>query len=77
MQRKRKLVRTTVVLDDRLVREAVGLTGASTKRAVIHEALETPVAARKQERIWDLHGTVEWEGDLRAMRRARFGLGDC
>jgi Arc/MetJ family transcription regulator len=54
MERKRRLVRTTVVLDDRLVREAMRLTGVPSKREVIHEALEALVAIREQERIWDL-----------------------
>jgi Arc/MetJ family transcription regulator len=65
-------VRATVVLDDVLVREAKALTGLKTKRAVLDEALWMLIRIRKQERIRELFGTVEWEGDLDDMRRSRF-----
>lgn len=69
--RNAKFVRTNVVLDDELVREAMELTGIKTKRGVLAEALRTLVGLRRQERIWDLHGTIEWDGDLADMRRGR------
>jgi Arc/MetJ family transcription regulator len=65
-----------VVLDDALVREAAELTGITTKRALLEDGLRMLVQVRKQEQIWDLYGTVTWDGDLAAMRRSRFGDGD-
>jgi len=79
VREKRKapqFVRTNVVLDEKLVREAMKLTGITTKRAVIEEALRRLVQIGKQQRIWELFGTVEWEGDLDEMRRGRFTDGD-
>jgi Arc/MetJ family transcription regulator len=67
-----ELARTNVVLDGKLVREAMELTGISTKRALIDEALRMLIRIRKQEQIRELFGTVEWEGDLDAMREGRF-----
>jgi Arc/MetJ family transcription regulator len=69
------LVRTNIVLDDALVREAMRLTGIRTKREVVAEALRTLVQLREQERIWDLFGTIEWEGDLGEMRKGRVDNG--
>jgi Arc/MetJ family transcription regulator len=65
-----------VVLDGKLVREAIELTGISTKRALLDEALRMLIRIRKQERIRELFGTVEWEGDLDAMREGRLFDGD-
>ena len=73
----REYVRTNVVLDEALVREAMELTGIKTKRAVVGEALEMLVHVKRQTRIFDLFGKVEWEGDLDEMRRGRFDDGDC
>ncbi len=70
------LVRTNVVLDDDLVREAMEITGITTKRGVIEEALRRIVQIDRQQRIWDFFGKVEWEGDLQEMRRGRFTDGD-
>ena len=74
---EREFVRTNVVLDEELVREAMELTGVKTKRAVLHEALALLVRVRRQTRIFDLFGKVEWEGDLDEMRRGRFEDADC
>jgi len=70
------LARTNVVLDGKLLREAMELTGIGTKRALLDEALRVLVQVRKQERIWELFGTVDWDGDLAEMRRSRFDDGD-
>lgn len=73
---KRDATRTNVVLDDQLVREAMELTGITTKRALLDEALRMLIRIKKQERIRELFGTVDWEGDLDAMREGRFVDGD-
>jgi Arc/MetJ family transcription regulator len=71
-----RMLRTNVVLDDALVREAMALTGIKTKRALLDEALRTVVQLRRQERIWDLYGKVDWQGDLAEMRKGRSADGD-
>jgi len=68
--------RTNVVLDGKLVREAMELTGISTKRALLDEALRMLIRIKKQEQILELFGTVDWVGDLDAMREGRLPDGD-
>jgi len=65
-------VRTSVLLDKDLLREAMKLTGITTKRGVLAEALRLLVQVRTQERIWELRGTVDWQGDLDEMHKSRF-----
>jgi len=62
-------MRTNVVIDDKLMREAMKLARTKTKRETIEEGLKLLVRLRKQERIRSLRGTVHWEGNLDEMRR--------
>jgi len=64
--------RTNVVLDQELVREAKSLTGIKTTRGVIDEALRTLVMLHRQEQVRALRGQLQWQGDLDALRQARF-----
>ena len=61
-------MRTNVVIDDRLMEEALAATGLPTKRAVIEEALRRLVQISRQRELLKLRG-IGWEGDLDAMRR--------
>ena len=63
--------RTNVVLDDELVEECQKLTGIKTRRALIDYALHELLRHRRQRRLLELRGTVDWEGDLDAWREAR------
>ncbi len=54
---------TNIQLDDDLIQEALILGKHSTKRAVVHEALQEYVSKRKQLEIIDLFGTIEYEDD--------------
>jgi Arc/MetJ family transcription regulator len=65
-------MRTNVDIDDELMAKALTATGLRTKKAVIHEALELLVRLRGQEKLRELRGAVQWEGDLDEMRRNRF-----
>lgn len=62
-------MRTNVVIDDRLMSEAMKTSGLRTKRAVIEEALRRFVQFQRQAEIHKLRGKITWEGDLDAMRR--------
>ena len=53
-------MRTNIDLDDNLVREAQRLTGITTKRAVVHEALRVLVANRQRLSLRDLRGKIEF-----------------
>lgn len=61
-------MRTNIVLNDKLVQEAMKLSNASTKKEVIDLALQSFVAELKRRNMKDLFGKVKWEGDLKKMR---------
>ena len=64
--------RTNIVLDDRLVRQAMRLSGAQTKRQAVDLALRELVARRTVYRaLRRLKGKLPWEGDVDAWRRGR------
>ena len=64
--------RTNIVIDDELLREAMMLTGARTKREVVDIALRRLVAKRSLHRaLRRTKGRIRWEGDIDAWRRAR------
>ncbi|WP_456417873.1 type II toxin-antitoxin system VapB family antitoxin [Thiolapillus sp.] len=64
-------MRTNIVIDDRLIDDAIRLTGAKTKREVVDLALKSLVALKKQEKIKSYRGKLKWEGNLDDMRMAR------
>jgi Arc/MetJ family transcription regulator len=61
-------MRTNIVIDDRLMADALKESGAKTKREAVELALQTLIRIRRQEKIRELRGTVAWEGDLGVMR---------
>ena len=61
-------VRTNIVIDDRLMSEAMRLSGARTKRQVVEESLRLMVRLKKQERVRAARGRLRWSGDLDVMR---------
>ena len=65
-------MRTNIELDDDLVREAQALSGISTKRAVVHQALREFVANRKRLDLRDLEGSdlLDPDYDHKAPRAA-------
>ncbi|HRI58051.1 MAG TPA: type II toxin-antitoxin system VapB family antitoxin [Anaerolineae bacterium] len=65
-------MRTNIVLDDYLVAEAMQLSGIGTKREVVDAALRAFVTLQRQRAVLALEGTVSWQGDLDALRTARF-----
>ncbi len=64
-------MRTNIVIDDKLMKEALRATGAKTKREVVERGLKTLVDLRKQEQARQLRGKIKWEGDLDQMRADR------
>ena len=65
-------MRTNIVIDDGLMRQAMRVSGARTKREAVQRSLELMVRMAEQEKaVGSLRGKVHWEGDLTAMRRDR------
>jgi Arc/MetJ family transcription regulator len=64
-------MRTNIVIDDKLMRDALRATGLKTKREVVELGLRTLLNLRKQAAIHGLRGKLDWQGDLGAMRTDR------
>lgn len=64
-------MRTTIEIDDRLMKDALRATGARTKREVVELGLRTLLRLRQQEEIRRYRGKLDWQGDLEAMRADR------
>lgn len=65
-------MRTNIVIDDELMDRAMQLTGITTKRSVVEEALRVLIRTTEQKGILELQGKIQWEGDLDEMRAARY-----
>ena len=66
-----EVMRTNIVIDDKLMRAAMKATGLPTKRAVVEEGLRLLVQIRGQTQMRALRGKVQWEGNLDEMRKQR------
>ena len=64
-------MRTNVELDDALIVKAMELTNISTKKAVIHKALEELVKSNTRKEILNFFDSGVWEGNLKDMRAMR------
>lgn len=64
-------MRTNIVIDDTLMREALRATGLKTKREAVEEGLRTLLRLSRQSEIRRFRGRLKWKGDLDAMRTDR------
>ena len=66
-------MRTNIVLDDELIEEALELTGARTRKDVVHLALQELVRSRKKKNLTDLAGRIRFRKnfDAKAVRKLR------
>jgi Arc/MetJ family transcription regulator len=60
--------RTTLVLDEALLEEAVRVSGERTYSRTVDRALSEFVRRARAGKILDLAGSGAWEGDLRLVR---------
>jgi Arc/MetJ family transcription regulator len=63
--------RTSIIVDEKLVRQARKLTGLKTKRAIIHKALELLVRFEGRKGMLAYFGSGVWEGHPKETRRNR------
>ena len=63
--------RTNIVLDDDLVARCRKETGIGTIRALVDHALRELLRHRRQRKVLELKGAVQWQGDVDAWRRGR------
>lgn len=65
-------MRTNIVIDDDLMSRAMTVTGITTKREVVEEALRVLIRTTEQKAILGLRGKITWDGDLNEMRQGRY-----
>ena len=61
-------MRTNIVIDDALMRQAMQASGARSKREAVELALRTLVRLNEQSEIRSFRGLLPWEGDLDSQR---------
>ncbi|MFQ5752590.1 MAG: type II toxin-antitoxin system VapB family antitoxin [bacterium] len=61
-------MRTNIVIDDRLVKEGLMITGFKTKKQLVNYAIQELINRKKRKTILDLEGRLHWEDDLNKMR---------
>ena len=61
-------MRTNIVIDDRLMADALEATGLKTKKEAVELGLRLLVKKNKQQALRKLRGKIKWEGDLDDMR---------
>ena len=64
-------MRTNIVIDDKLMADAMEATGSTTKKEAVELGLKTLIRLKKQEKIRKFKGKLSWEGDLSEMRKTR------
>jgi Arc/MetJ family transcription regulator len=65
-------MRTNIVLDEKLVKEALGLSTSTTKKDLIHEALQLYIQFKKRKDIRELKGKIRFSDDY-DYKRSRVG----
>lgn len=64
-------MRTNIVIDDKLMNEALKATGLKTKKEAVELGLKTMIRLKKQASIKEFRGKLHWEGDLADLRGSR------
>ena len=66
-------MRTNIVIDDDLLKEAFSVSRARTKKDLIHEALKELIRLRKRKDLTELAGSIEfYKGfDHKKLRKLR------
>lgn len=63
--------RTNIVIDEKLIKTGLKVTGLKTQRALVDFALRELLRREAQTKILELRGNIAWKGDLDAMRQSR------
>ena len=53
---------TNLSIDPGLIQRALEVSGERTKKAAVTKALQEFIARRRQKRLLDLMGKLEWDG---------------
>ena len=63
-------MRTNIDIDEKLVEEAMALSGEKTKKSVVEEGLRRLIQLEKQRKAFEEMKGIGWDGDLDAIRRS-------
>ena len=63
-------MRTNIEIDNKLMNEAIKVSGLKTKKETVELGLKTLVRLKKQENIRRFRGRLEWTGNLDDMRKS-------
>jgi len=61
-------MRTNIVIEEKLIKNAMRATGLKTKKAVVEEGLKVLLRLKQQEAVKAWRGKLPWEGNLDEMR---------
>lgn len=62
-------MRTNIIIDDNLMQQTLQATGIKTKKEAVEQGLKLLLQKSRQQKIRDLRGKLNWEGDLAEMRK--------
>jgi Arc/MetJ family transcription regulator len=62
---------TNLAIDDALIEEALRIGGHRTKKATVTEALQEYIQRRKQVKVLDLFGKIEFDPDYDYKKQRR------
>jgi Arc/MetJ family transcription regulator len=70
---KRCGMRTNIVIDEKLMREAFSVSDAKTKKDLIHEALRALISFKRRKDLTELAGKIDFRDDYsyKALRKMR------
>jgi len=55
---------TNLSIDPALIEQALKISGERTKKAAVTKALEEFIARRRQKRLLDMFGKLEWDSSF-------------
>jgi Arc/MetJ family transcription regulator len=61
-------MRTNIVIDEKLINDALKATGLTTKKEAVELGLKTLISLNQQEQIKLVRCKLKWDGDLNVMR---------
>ncbi|MGD0095804.1 MAG: type II toxin-antitoxin system VapB family antitoxin [Terracidiphilus sp.] len=64
-------MRTNIDIDDKLMKQAMKATGATTKKAAVEASMRLAVQLHKQDKALNALWGLGWEGNLDEMRADR------
>jgi Arc/MetJ family transcription regulator len=62
-------MRITINIGDHVMEEVMSVAHSQTKTTAVYEALKDWVRLRKLQQLRELRGRLNWEGNLRELRK--------